>query len=43
MLGGKALGCGGAGQGCGAFNWCCDGLHCSDSLFGGECLWGKQS
>ncbi|XP_021744571.1 uncharacterized protein LOC110710554 isoform X1 [Chenopodium quinoa] len=35
MLVGNVQGFAGVGEGCGAFNWCCNGGSCSDSLSGG--------
>ncbi|XP_056690783.1 uncharacterized protein [Spinacia oleracea] len=37
MSSGKVVGCGTGSDGCGAFNWCCDGYHCSNLLSGGVC------
>lgn len=41
MSSGKVVGCGTGSDGCGAFNWCCDGYHCSNLLSGGVCEQGN--
>ncbi|XP_021749283.1 keratin-associated protein 17-1-like [Chenopodium quinoa] len=43
MLVGNVQGCAGVGEGCGAFNWCCNGGSCSDSLSGGVCVYDSFS